>query len=80
MSLSQRLKAAEYDRRLAAGLPVDHLKPSRRGEAEGVQVDVRDAGAPVIDLTDAPLGRRDRDGRGLHRAVDATIGGRDHGR
>ncbi len=54
MSLSQRLKAAEYDRRLAAGLPVDHLDRPSGGQTENVQVDVREAGAPVIDLTDAP--------------------------
>ncbi len=51
MSLSQRLKAAEYDRRLAAGLPVDHLdRPGEPGQAP-VQLDVRQPGDPVIDLT-----------------------------
>ncbi len=53
MSLSQRLKAAEYDRRLAAGLPVDHLNRPSAGQTENIQVDVRGPGAPVIDLTDA---------------------------
>ena len=51
MSLSQRLKAAEYDRRLAAGLPVDHLTKSV--PAEQARVDVTAAEAPVIDLTEA---------------------------
>jgi hypothetical protein len=54
MSLSQRLKAAEYDRRVAAGLPVDHLKGPSTGQTENVQVDVRESATPVIDLTDAP--------------------------
>ena len=56
MSLSQRLKAAEYDRRLAAGLPVDHLTKS--APAEQARVDVTAAEAPVVDLTEA-WARRD---------------------
>ncbi len=52
MSLSQRLKAAEYDRRLAAGLPVDHL--SRPAVGEQARVDVRKPDAPVVDLTEGP--------------------------
>jgi hypothetical protein len=51
MSLSQRLKAAEYDRRLAAGLPVDHLTKSV--PVEEARVDVTTSEAPVIDLTEA---------------------------
>jgi hypothetical protein len=49
MSLSDRLKAAEYDRRLAAGLPVDHLSPVAPPQA---RVDVSQGGAPVLDLTE----------------------------
>jgi hypothetical protein len=47
MTLSDRLKAAEYERRLAAGLPVDHLTPP-----DAPQAKLRlERSEPVIDLT-----------------------------
>jgi hypothetical protein len=49
MSLSQRLKAAEYDRRLAAGLPVDHLAP---GPVDDPIEDFTRPAKPILDLTD----------------------------
>jgi len=57
MSLSQRLKAAEYDRRVAAGLPVDHLTKAP-APTEQARVDVTQSEAPVVDLTD-PWATRD---------------------
>ncbi len=48
-SLSDRLKAAQYDRRVAAGLPVDHLE--RPEPAPEARLDVSPSGDAVIDLT-----------------------------
>ncbi len=56
MTLSQRLREAEYDRRLAAGLPVDHLRTSAPPPAEAAaqaRLDLSEPDAPVIDLTRA---------------------------
>ena len=49
MSLSHRLKAAEYDRRLAAGLPVDHLAPVPDDDPID---DFTTPAKPILDLTD----------------------------